>query len=125
MTPTEQIDDYLAGLDGWQRARLEAFRTAVHAAAPDVEEAWKWDVPVFLVEGRLVCAMSTFRHHVKYNFFAGAELPDPTGIFNSGLESKRSRSVNLGEVDTLDAAALTQLLGAAVAQARSATPKGR
>jgi hypothetical protein len=86
------------------------FRSAVHRVAPAAEEGWKWDVPVFLTSGRLVCAMSSFAKHTKYNFFNGAALGDPHHLFNSGLESKKSRSINLAEGGSVDAAKLDALI---------------
>ena len=120
----ERIDAFLAGLPSWQRGNLAAFRTAVHRAAPFAEEGWKWDVPVFLVAGRPVCAMSAFAKHTKYNFFAGASLADPEGLFNSGLDSKRSRSINLAEGETLDAGVLSRLLTEAFRAAEATPGKG-
>ena len=110
-----QIDAYIAALPEWQRENLTRFRKAVHRVAPSVEEGWKWDVPVFLVNGHLVCAMSAFAKHTKYNFFDGAALADRDQVFNSGLESKRSRSIDLAEGGTVDTGALDRLLAAAFA----------
>lgn len=110
---SSQIDAYLAKLPPWQRDNLTKFRRMVHRVVPAAEEGWKWDVPVFLVHGRLVCAMSAFTGHTKYNFFNGAALADPAGLFNSGLESKRSRSVNLAQGETVDSGALEELVRAA------------
>ncbi len=123
--PAPQIDAYLASIPQWQRDNLTRFRSAVHKAAPGVEEAWKWDVPVFSIDGRLVCAMSAFAKHTKYNFFDGAALADPHHLFNSGLESKRSRSINIAEGESLDAGQLGTLISDAFAAAQSAGRKPR
>jgi hypothetical protein len=48
------------------------------------------------------------------NFFKGASLPDPDGLFNSGLEAKETRSIDLREGDPIDEAALQRLVRAAV-----------
>jgi hypothetical protein len=122
---TARIDAYIAGLPEWQRENLTRFRKAVHRVAPSVEEGWKWDVPVFLVNGHLVCAVSAFAKHTKYNFFDGAALADPEHVFNSGLESKRSRSIDLPERETLDSGALERLLTAAFAAADAPPKQGR
>ena len=116
-----RIDDFIAALPEWQRENMARFRRAVHGVAPDVEEQWKWDVPVFAVKARLVCAMSAFAKHTKYNFFDGAALADPDHLFNSGLESKKSRSINLAEGDSLDSGALDRLLTEAFAAANPAS----
>jgi len=120
-----QIDAYIAALPEWQRENLTRFRKAVHRVAPSVEEGWKWDVPVFLVNGHLVCAMSAFAKHTKYNFFGGAGLADRDQLFNGGLESKRSRSIDLAEGGTVETVALDRLLTAAFAAADAPPKKGR
>jgi hypothetical protein len=120
-----QIDAFIAALPEWQGQNLTRFRDAVHRVAPAAEEGWKWDVPVFLLNGRLICAMSGFAKHTKYNFFDGAALADAHGLFNSGLDSKRSRSINLAEGDTLDARKLDGLIGEAFSTAEAAAKKSR
>ncbi len=112
-----QIDAYIAAATPWQRDNFVRFRAAVHRVAPSAEEGWKWDVPVFLAKGRLVCSMASFAKHTKYNFFNGAALADPAGLFNSGLESKKSRSLNLAEGESVDGTKLDDLIGEAFAGA--------
>ncbi|MDQ6747345.1 MAG: DUF1801 domain-containing protein [Candidatus Dormibacteraeota bacterium] len=119
-----RIDAFIAALPPWQRDNLTRFRDDVRRVAPSSEEGWKWDVPVFLVGGRPVCAMSAFAKHTKYNFFAGASLADPDHLFNSGLDSKRSRSINLAEGEIPDAAALARLLTEAFTAAEATPGKG-
>jgi hypothetical protein len=119
------IDEYIAALPAWQRDKLTQLRKAIHRLIPSVEEGWKWDVPVFLINGRLVCAMSAFAKHTKYNFFDGAALADPDHVFNSGLESKRSRAIDLTEDATVDAGALDRLITAAFTAADTPAKKGR
>ena len=60
-------------------------------------------------------AAATFKDYVKFNFFKGASLPDPAGLFNAGLEAKTSRSIDLHQSDQIPEAALKELLRAAVA----------
>jgi hypothetical protein len=122
---SEQVDSYIAGVPGWQRENLTRFREAVRRIAPNVEEGWKWDVPVFVLNGHMVCAMSGFAKHTKYNFFDGAALADPDQLFNSGLESKKSRSINLAEGERVAPAALDGLLTEAFAVAVAAPKKPR
>jgi hypothetical protein len=52
---------------------------------------------------------------MKVNFFKGASLSDPTGLFNAGLEAKASRAIDLGPGDRVDEAAFRSLVAAAVA----------
>jgi hypothetical protein len=110
---SDEIDPYLAGLDGWQQATARRLRALVHEADPGIIEEWKWGTPVF-THGGMVCAIGVFKDHLKVNFFKGASLADPSGLFNAGLEAKTSRAIDLAEGDTIDEPALIELIRQAV-----------
>ena len=63
-----------------------------------------------------VVAAGAFKDHVKLNFFKGASLQDPHGLFNAGLEAKATRAIDIHEGDTINEVALQELIRAAVAQ---------
>ena len=110
-------DRYLKDVPDWQRTNLESFRNLVHEVDPAISEEIKWGVPVFLLNKRMVLSMASFKAHTKYNFIAnGAELNDPKGLFNNGLDSKKSRSIDLQEGVTIDQAALKDLITQAIAK---------
>jgi hypothetical protein len=69
---------------------------------------------VWVYQGNVVSA-GTFKDHLKLNFFKGASLDDPHGLFNAGLDAKKTRAIDIHEGDTLDEAALQELVRAAVA----------
>ena len=49
------------------------------------------------------------------NFFQGASLADPHKFFNSGLDAKKTRSIDFHEDDTVNEGALQDLIRTAVA----------
>ena len=51
---------------------------------------------------------------MKLNFFKGASLADPKGLFNAGLEAKATRAIDIGDGDRIDESALTELIREAV-----------
>ena len=112
--PSQLITAYIATHDDWRGAMLARIREIVLEAHPGMAEEWKWGTPVWTHNG-LVCAASAFKEHVKINFFKGASLEDPKGLFNAGLDAKTMRSIDFHEGDKIDAAALQRLVGAAVA----------
>lgn len=114
LTPTERITQQIAELPDWRGERLARLRELIHEVAPGITEAWKWGTAVWLQNGNVVAA-ATFKDYVKFNFFRGASLSDPAGLFNAGLEAKTSRSLDLHQTDQLPEAALKELLRAAVA----------
>ena len=114
MKPTELIDQLIADLPDWRGQMFAHLRKLIHEADPQLTEEWKWGTAVWTYNG-LVCAVGAFKDHLKINFFKGSSLPDPRGLFNSGLDAKAMRSIDLYEGDTIDAPALKELIGAAIA----------
>jgi len=113
--PAELIDQQIANLPDWRGQMFVQLRDLIHAADPEIEEAWKWETAVFTHKGN-VCALAPFKDHLKLNFFQGANLPDPHGLFNAGLEARSSRAIDFSAGDTLDADHLKTLIRAAVAR---------
>ena len=115
MDATAQIDAYVGQLVGWQRDAVIRLRRIIHDAEPGIPEEWKWGTPVFSRKGT-ICAIGTFKDHVKINFFKGASLEDPRRLFNAGLDAKASRAIDLDEGDEIDEPGLIELIRAAVAR---------
>ena len=85
LTPSQEIDKYIKELTDWRGKWIKQFRELILKTAPEVTEEWKWGVPVWSYKGNVV-ASGVFKDHVKLNFFKGASLKDPKGLFNAGLE---------------------------------------
>lgn len=117
MAAPDAVDAYIASLSGWQQAAVRRLRALIHEADPAIAEEWKWGTPVFTLRGN-VCAIGTFRDHVKINVFKGASIADPSGLFNAGLGAKASRAIDLGASDELEPEAFKALVRAAVAANR-------
>jgi hypothetical protein len=82
---------------------------------PTISEDVKWHVPVFILDGKMVFAMSAFKAHTKYNFIHnGASLADPDALFNNGFDSKKSRGIDLREGDGIDIDKLKTLIKSSI-----------
>lgn len=114
MTPSQLISDQIAGLSDWRGRMYAQLRKLVLEAVPEITEEWKWGTAVWAHKG-LVCSAGVFKDHVKLNFFKGASLEDPNGLFNAGLEAKASRSIDFNGGDRMDEPALKDLIRAAAA----------
>jgi hypothetical protein len=117
---SEQIDERIRELGDWRGKTLSKVRGIIKEADPDVVEEWKWvkatnpGTPVWSHNGD-VCTGETYRNVVKLTFFKGAALGDPSGLFNSSLDGKVRRAIDIKEMDTIDEEALTNLIREAVA----------
>ena len=97
-------------------------RKVINDAHSKLIEEFKWNTAVWSAKGN-VCALGAFKDHIKINFFKGALLPDPHHLFNSGLEAKASRAIDLYEGDALNESHLKALVRAAVAHNSAANNK--
>jgi hypothetical protein len=119
LTPSQLIDARIAELDDWRGRTLARVRALIREADPDVVEEWKWrGVPVWSDAG-LICTGETYKSAVKLTFAKGASLDDPAGLFNSSLEGKVRRAIDLHEGEEVDADAFKALIRAAIALNRT------
>jgi len=102
-------------LDDWRGRMLSRVRQLIKEADPEIVEEWKWrGVPVWAHNG-LVCTGETYKKIVKLTFAKGASLKDPDGLFNASLEGNARRAIDISEGDSINEAALKNLIRAAVA----------
>jgi hypothetical protein len=95
------IDERIEQLGDWRGKTLARLRKLIHEADPEIVEEWKWmGTPIF--------------SHAGIVFAKGAALKDPSRLFNSSLDGKVRRAIDIHEGDKLDEAALRDLIRAAV-----------
>jgi hypothetical protein len=118
-SPAQMIDAKVEELGDWRGATLAQVRALIKRADPEVVEEWKWrkatnpGVPVWSHQG-MICTGETYRSVVKLTFLKGAALEDPSGLFNSSLEGKTRRAIDIHEGDAIDEPAFVALIRAAI-----------
>jgi uncharacterized protein YdhG (YjbR/CyaY superfamily) len=68
----QNIDEYIAGFPKDVQKILQKIRMTIQKAAPDAEEAIKYQIPTFTLKGNLV-HFAAYQNHVGF-------YPSPTGI---------------------------------------------
>jgi hypothetical protein len=118
---SQQIDAILAKPGDWRADRLSELRALIKKADPDVVEEVKWKkpsrpegVPVWSHDGN-VCIGEMLKNAVRLTFPKGAQVQDPKQLFNTRLDSKTVRAIDVHEGDSVNAAALQALIRKAVA----------
>jgi hypothetical protein len=120
MGASSEIDKRIRELDDWRGETLGRVREIIKEADPDVIEEWKWakatspGTPVWSHNGG-ICTGETYKKVVKLTFFKGASLSDPSGLFNSSLDGRVRRAIDIKEDDEIDEDALKNLVREAVA----------
>jgi len=119
-SPSRLIDARIKELADWRGEALSRIRSLIKQADPEVVEEWKWrGVPVWSHDG-LICTGETYNNVVKLTFFKGAQLMDPSGLFNASLEGNARRAIDVHEGEKLDERAFKALIRNAVALNKSA-----
>jgi hypothetical protein len=109
------IDEKISELGDWRGEMLARVRKVIHEADPEIVEEWKWMGTPVWSHGGIVCTGETYKNHVKMTFAKGAALKDPSGLFNSSLDGNVRRAIDIHEGEKVNAAALKDLIRAAIA----------
>jgi hypothetical protein len=114
------IDKRIMELGDWRGKTLERVRRLIKEADSEIVEEWKWvkpssmGTPIWSHNGG-ICTGETYKSVVKFTFFKGASLKDPSGLFNSSLDGKVRRAIDIKETDKINEGALKNLIREAVA----------
>ncbi len=123
-SPIQLIDAKIEELGDWRGETLARVRALIKEADPEVVEEWKWrkpsnpGVPVWSHDGG-ICTGETYKSVVKLTFFKGASLEDPSVLFNSSLEGKVRRAIDIREGEEINEDAFRALIREAVILNRS------
>jgi hypothetical protein len=125
---SDLIAERIAELGDWRGKTLGRMRTLIKNADPDVVEEWKWvkptkpGTPVWSHDG-IICTGESYKNVVKLTFAKGASLKDPARLFNSSLDGKVRRAIDIHEGENVDESAFKALVRQAVALNRSGKSK--
>lgn len=94
--PSKVVDQYIEKSPEFAQPILEKIRKAAHKACPDLDEAMKWSVPHFEMDG-LLASMCSFKAHARLSFWKGMQLSDPENLLeghgNTGMSGMKLKSV--------------------------------
>jgi hypothetical protein len=118
----ELISKRIAALGDWREETLARMRALIREADPEMIEERKWrkpsnsmtGVPVWSHNG-IVCTGESYKKVVKLTFSKGASLKDPARLFNSSLDGKARRAIDIHEGEEVDESAFKALVRQAVA----------
>lgn len=115
-TASKEIDAIIAKSRDWHGQTLAQLRKIVKAADPSIVEEVKWKkpsrpegVPVWSHDG-IVCVGEMLKSAVRLTFPKGAQIKDPRRLFNTRLDSKTVRAIDIHEDEPINEAALKALI---------------
>jgi len=66
MKSDPRVDAYIAKAAAFAQPLLLEMRKRIHQAVPDAEETIKWNVPFYVLNGKLLASMAAFKKHTKF-----------------------------------------------------------
>jgi len=115
---SELVSKRIKELGDWRGKTLEKVRRLIKEADPEIVEEWKWvkptspGTPVWSHNGG-ICTGETYKSVVKFTFFKGASLEDPSHLFNQPGTVRRA--IDIHEGDKINEDAFKKLIREAVA----------
>jgi hypothetical protein len=113
---SKEVDAIIDQSDDWRGEKLAQLRAVVLTSHPAVVEEVKWKkpsrpegVPVWSHDG-IICTGEMLKSAVRLTFPKGAEIKDPRGLFNTRLDSKTVRAIDIREGEAVNDDALTALV---------------
>lgn len=113
---SQQIDAIIKAQSDWRGKKLSQLRACIKKADPAVVEEVKWKmpskpmgVPVWSHDG-IICHADILKNAVRLTFHKGAQMKDLNKLFNTRLDSKTVRAIDLYEGSTVNEAALKALV---------------
>jgi len=112
------IDSFFGKQSAQTRPILEALRELVEAVAPDASSSLKWGMPVYTIDGAILCGLAGHKAHVNL-VLSGPEriFEDPEGLLAGA--SKDGRHLKLTTLADLPRTRVRAWLKAAAEHARS------
>src|ERR671926_470407 len=112
MNASAEIDAIIKKTDDWRGKKLSQLRTIIKHADPELVEEVKWKkpskpegVPVWSHDG-ILCIGEALKNAVRLTFPKGAQFKDPRRLFNTRLDSKTVRAIDIHQDEPVNEAAL-------------------
>ncbi|MDG7001964.1 MAG: DUF1801 domain-containing protein [Nitrososphaerota archaeon] len=116
---SKHIDAMIKELPDWRGKTFAKVRELIKEADREIVEEIKWKkptnpagVPVWSHNGG-ICTGETYKDHLKFTFFKGASLDDPSHMFTQ--PGTLRRAIDFYENDKINEKALKELVRSAVA----------
>ncbi|HEX7152970.1 MAG TPA: DUF1801 domain-containing protein [Thermoanaerobaculia bacterium] len=66
VTTPKDIDAYIAGYPETVQTAMQQLRKTIHKAAPGIEEAIKYNMPTFVLNGINLVHFAAYKHHIGF-----------------------------------------------------------
>jgi hypothetical protein len=119
-TPAGRRASTSRAADDWREDTLAHLREVILRADPTAVEEMKWKkpsnpegVPVWS-HGGILCVANRLKNAVRLTFPKGVQIPDPKKLFNTRLESRTVRALDVHEGEAVEDGALKRIILEAV-----------
>ncbi len=107
------VDNYiLSKPEPWQAMLIE-LQAIIKHSLPEVEEAYKWNLPFYSINGKMLCFLNFRKSYVDVGFTWGVLLEEYKAHLVGGEKRKNLRSLRYHSPEDIDIVLLQEILVAA------------
>ena len=107
----KNVDEYIAGLEGWKADVVTCVRRILQGHAPEAKETIKWAQPVYESQGPFAY-IKAHKNSVNFGFWRGVDLKDPKGLLQGSGD--KMRHVKLTGLEDIDEGAFADFIAQAL-----------
>jgi len=113
MNQAPTVEEYIANAGQWQGVMTE-LRLIFNST--ELEEGVKWGAPIYMIDGKNVCGMASFKNHCAIWFHQGALMADKSKVLVNAQEgvTQAQRQWRFEDGDTVDAKLVLAYLNEAI-----------
>jgi len=107
MNPAENY--ILSKPEPWRSILIE-LRAVILQTVPEVEEAYKWHLPFYSLNGKMFCFLNFRKHFVDVGIPYGVRITSHTAYLLAGEGRKNLRSLRYKQIEDIDYQVLENIL---------------
>jgi hypothetical protein len=106
------VDEYIKRQGPSQAEIAQKLRTLILSNFPQLKEEYKWNMPVYTLNGKDVTYLKTTKEGVNLGLNAGAHISDPKSLMEG--TGKEMRHIKVSSPEVIDESYFVALLNQAV-----------
>lgn len=110
-----RVTEYIEKSAPFAHEILDFLRETVHTYCPEIEETIKWNFPVFIYKGKILCNMAAFKNHCSFGFWLGDHMKTTSSKDGMG---------DLGKITKLEELPTIAVLSLMIQEAMQLTDAG-
>jgi hypothetical protein len=124
MKTDPRVDQYIAKAPPFAQPILSEVRKRIQKACPAAEETMKWNVPFYVLDGKMLASMAAFKKHAKIGVWIGMkpDMVDVSSVAELPPVKDYAQKLQVAAKENAGGAAAKKTTGKAAAKVAKKSP---